>query len=877
MTSYYVSPKNFISFAGPAAENPDGLEPGAPAWHDRLGEDLYSGHLDIVITTKTPLLLVDQARARWHNGHKILPPRVDCQGRPMLAASSVLGMLRSAYEAVTNSAMGVFDERFDHPLALRQTTSVARRARLARVTGDRVDVQPRLMPAGLLQIARDDFEEKRTRKGKLLPDPWIAETGAEDADGTAAEHGRESGFCLALYYRCPKRPPNRPHAKVQDPFYYWRVVRPGSRVASHCTNAHCTAGHHKRIAGATVRVKGIPYLTGKTFGTKHDGRLYITDLIEPGQGEDGAVLAELARPHEASLDSANSAHDREQVQALIAGWRGVLASYQDAEEDSSSSRPDNATTPPYVVARAVNQQRNDSEEAEAVWQQANSVAEAWRDLRNLHPDAYSRDDATTAGGPDGICFAILSTSLTEVESLSPAMIGREPFTRAPNALVPAGLLPPTAIHQLTSADRLFGWVAQRREAEPTRGRKAFRGQLRIDPVVAGTPGGPDGTWIREFETPLELAVLNSPKPSYYRAYVGNADGEPLPDGGEKSTAHGYTKDQQLRGRSIYVHHAGLPEDYWVPQLANGRAAQQTADGRFRQYTIAAYEVNHHVQPKEAVTVSVDGWVPEGTTFTTRVSFVNIARVELSALVWLLSLNGASADPEPGSEDVYFHRLGMGKPLGFGSVAISIADWKLESGEDAKARYRGDQRSGAPPVEPGILKAEFDCVEALSTQRTQFLAAAKGWAHYPVTYPQVQTNNHGVHPAQPGYEAFVANERDGEPKSLPQLGEKAPKLANLLQRNPRWTPVGDDLAPNEGMGLQLGETYVGTVYHVVEAQGFAFCHADGDGDEQSIFVHVTAMSMAGASLPAKGERVRFVLKEGRRPGQFAARNVEVIKE
>ena len=53
---------------------------------------------------------------------------------------------------------------------------------------------------------------------------------------------------------------------------------------------------------------------------------------------------------------------------------------------------------------------------------------------------------------------------------------------------------------------------------------------------------------------------------------------------------------------------------------------------------------------------------EGTLFSFDLQVTNLSQVELGALVWLLTLPAE-----------HFHRLGLGKPFGFGSVRLDIDD------------------------------------------------------------------------------------------------------------------------------------------------------------------------------------------------------------
>src|SRR5690606_13497440 len=72
----------------------------------------------VIMTTRTPLLLPDHARAAAEDEAGALPVRVDHERRPILAGSAIKGLLRSSYEAITNSRFGVFAGH-DRPLATR--------------------------------------------------------------------------------------------------------------------------------------------------------------------------------------------------------------------------------------------------------------------------------------------------------------------------------------------------------------------------------------------------------------------------------------------------------------------------------------------------------------------------------------------------------------------------------------------------------------------------------------------------------------------------------------------------------------------------------------------------------------------------------------
>jgi CRISPR-associated protein (TIGR03986 family) len=94
-----------------------GLGDRPPAGHDRYYPNLYSGRLRAKMTVVTPLLLPDAARVKitdqGKTEHKSYPVRVDIKGNPYIEPTAIKGMLRSAYEAITNSRLSVFSGHND--------------------------------------------------------------------------------------------------------------------------------------------------------------------------------------------------------------------------------------------------------------------------------------------------------------------------------------------------------------------------------------------------------------------------------------------------------------------------------------------------------------------------------------------------------------------------------------------------------------------------------------------------------------------------------------------------------------------------------------------------------------------------------------------
>ena len=113
----FENPYNFVP-AFPRDIDHCTLGDAEPSGHHRYHADNWSGRISVELTTVTPLLIPDQS-AEDSNGHKSFGIRTDDAGAPYLPPTSLKGALRAAYEAVTNSRMGVWSKSHDLRLAFR--------------------------------------------------------------------------------------------------------------------------------------------------------------------------------------------------------------------------------------------------------------------------------------------------------------------------------------------------------------------------------------------------------------------------------------------------------------------------------------------------------------------------------------------------------------------------------------------------------------------------------------------------------------------------------------------------------------------------------------------------------------------------------------
>jgi CRISPR-associated protein (TIGR03986 family) len=270
----------------------------------------------------------------------------------------------------------------------------------------------------------------------------------------------------------------------------------------------------------------------------------------------------------------------------------------------------------------------------------------------------------------------------EVEALYPVMISRELYDCSPGALLDPSLQHAETICDLSPADRLFGWVAGGEQ------KGAYKGRLR---VVVGRDGEPSPD---EFDTPLTLPILDRPKPEQGRFYVAKDESGSFQDPGGDKKSRGYDqfeidgRKKALRGRKHYWHHKGLEreeaKEYWNPNASEPQTlAGVTRYPEYRQHVLN----NNRELDQGKQNRSITGWIKPGEQFTFDLHLINAVPEEIGALLWLLDL------PEG-----HFFRLGYGKPLGLGSLKLSCQSKTLAKGEKWKTDYYGDLFHSAFPDE-----------------------------------------------------------------------------------------------------------------------------------------------------------------------------------
>ncbi len=262
-----------------------------------------------------------------------------------------------------------------------------------------------------------------------------------------------------------------------------------------------------------------------------------------------------------------------------------------------------------------------------------SIKKSAQSQAQLDVSPFVTDKAWKLENGHLVYIQFASKDSKDVIGLFPVLIPRHPYRVTPLAVLRMGFpdfVPPTNINELCLASRVFGWVSQEGDDDLTR-EVAYRGRVRFSNATV--------THAIRNDTQLTLSILGTPHPTSLEFYL---------DGVQHITArrdgqHGYNEPKaKIRGRKIYRHHKP-----WKTTEAS-----RTRD----EATVGENQKSDQNRTIQGVYEPDSRW-----TFT--IEFENLQPIELGALLWTLELH-------EGDQQGY-HRIGYGKPLGFGSVQIQV--------------------------------------------------------------------------------------------------------------------------------------------------------------------------------------------------------------
>ncbi|SHF33534.1 CRISPR-associated protein [Desulfacinum infernum DSM 9756] len=705
----FHNPYNFIPAPPRKTDDPD-LGDHEPVAQDRFHQDRITGCIRVEMEAITPLLVPDPNTCREDdNGHKTFALPLGSDGKPLIPSSSIRGMLRSAYEAVTNSRFGRFDHEHKKRLAYRMEAKEGLRLIPARIEHGQVHLLTGTSAVGTngapngpqyaAWLPRYSGRNKSTNQALRY------------SDGTLPQHGDEVECWVELvqHHRWDKK--SEQH--VSD-FRYW-VVRAITKVGGSLPSKSPSVpaglkqdrGSWHEPQGVTKNIHGWVCITNANINRKHDERVFFID----------------GKPRSFPL-----------TDELQEQWKELIENYQEIHaEDLEKRRRNRQGFDAYLG----------SDPGQTAWSR----------------HVYTQEDRELRDGT--LCYARLTRDSSAVEALFPVMIARELYPVSPWDLLDPSLRPASSIGELSPADRVFGWV--RMDSGDKGGEQkdspAVRGLLRIGPVTCESSAEES---VETFPGDgLPLAILAAPKPQQGRFYVAaSSNGEAQRDGLSKAEA-GYSLGKGLRGRKVYPHHGGLPAGYWENPLEDPTNNPQSPSQEYRRPR------KDRQEQRDDQNRSILGWVKPGARFAFDIHVSNLSKVELGALLFLLQLPEGRYHRFGGGKPLGFGSVRLeisdctlrtGQALG-----ERYRSWKSQgSPEDIPSDAVKAFKEAVVRAYGQAASGSFEQVSFIEA----FLKACKGFDdRLPVHYPRVTKQ-----PSEDGesYRWFLANEKDGARFALANL-------------------------------------------------------------------------------------------------------------
>ena len=232
-----------------------------------------------------------------------------------------------------------------------------------------------------------------------------------------------------------------------------------------------------------------------------------------------------------------------------------------------------------------------------------------------------------------------------------------------------GITPANSLTTITPGDSLWGYTPQSNDDndKPSGG---LRGRILIEAAhfTDRKPKPSDGTTstsLLKIHNPPLYVTLSSPKPQTGVPYLRDSEGLGLEDSTKVTTKrnpvprnHTFLSQQTLI-RKVYPTHRNM--------LTAG-------DDQIIETT-----------KKSSMTSTIASWIEPEAIFRTRIHFINLSEQELAVLLWLLKPSSFAKQRSKDLKEGY-HHIGLGKPLGMGTIRVEATSCRYLSGTNLKTQY-----------------------------------------------------------------------------------------------------------------------------------------------------------------------------------------------
>ena len=655
---------------------------GEPATLDHLARDTYSGTLKLTIEVETPLITA------WRdpNGRLVVPSASGekkgalTDDDAIIPASSLKGVLSSAYEEVTQSRFRVFDNDERRP-QFRYTTDHPQR-------WQNNDIPP--WKHGFLRVKDGDEGPEWSiylQQCALLPDSSDAEV-----DFTGTREGESVDDLLTrLRLRTPhlsqvasfeafkpERPKREKRGPKQKPEQGTKLVVSKIEDINICTSKSPEeAGlQYIQCRGYVVRLTNVPesgILTDddRLIKTKHNEYIFYTNTAAP-------------KPRRIHPDEINPF-----VATILEAARIAIPYYLKNKKARHT-----------LIDSAIRHIENE-----------------FGDIQNksaLTTESIYKFLLSAAGHEPGVPVFVRRRSNDQWE-MAFSQLGRSttPGSLSPSQLAERGnIYPARSVAEASAADRLWGFVTQDPSDDVS---AALKGRIYL--TNAHLQSQEDKTYLQRAETGKGWIppILAGPKPWTAQPYLRSTDGLGIFDT-ERSECF---TDQHSLIRKTYPTHRFL--------LSHGRQPFFSGRGTSRKPTSSE--------------VLIGSYVNSGAVFESTLRFEGLTAKEISTILWLLTPeNLVPKSAQKTDEKGYFH-LGLGKPLGLGTASISAEILFLQDSQSLADGYKdlntvlcqnicedsNDDGKTTNEIPESISRALPDAIKEHSSPAVRaFVRSAYGW-------------------------------------------------------------------------------------------------------------------------------------------------------
>ncbi|MDU9049447.1 MAG: TIGR03986 family CRISPR-associated RAMP protein [Candidatus Electrothrix sp. Rat3] len=345
--------------------------------------------------------------------------------------------------------------------------------------------------------------------------------------------------------------------------------------------------------------------------------------------------------------------------------------------------------------------------------------------------------------------------------------------------------------RISPAELLFGFVEDLGKEKENPGKETekkqaltFTGKVRCSSGVLPADAPKDSDLLESKR--ITLKALSTPKPPSPALYFTRKEG--ADDSKAISKEELSADSHRAMGRKHYLHALRRKDDPVAVQQLDKQG--HPADSGIHSYPWKSL----HPKDRPEMKVRVQPIVT-GTSFYFHLDFSNLTEWELGLLCFALRPNEA-----------FRHKLGMGKPIGLGTVRIDLAGLHCI---DRKERYAEDEPEVArynqggwtdPNLRNELAKAGYDLPERGTapdpeTCRQHFLKTIDPdiyraldllgnpqHVHHPVHYPQVTMDKTGTQAdiEEENFKWFVENDKEHH-EYLQPLGKEGAPLPLLTRR------------------------------------------------------------------------------------------------